>query len=195
MARVIDQVEPVVVLVGHVLGDSLSDDAGSCEVLIHDDVVVDAPAELREFLLYISTPRLRSQALERVSSEGGTPDDLDVLIASGRARELPIGDPVSQLSALAGLRLMPMGHPVHVSEPEGEVVWVGHTPESTALLPISSVAAALMWEAEDQEDIPATVERLRRSHEAALEQVARLSLGDLDGLLGNHLARLELVSS
>lgn len=195
MARVIGQTEPVVVLVGHVLGESLSDGQGSCQVLLRGDVVVDVPTELRDFLVYISTPRLRSQALDRISREGGEPEDLDALITSGRARELPNGDPAAQLDALAGVRLMPMGHPVRVSEPDGAVVWVGHTPESTALLPVARFAAALMWEAEDHEDLPETVARLQRLSAATLDRVARLCLGDLDSLLGNQLARLELVSS
>lgn len=195
MARVIDQAEPVVVLVGHVLRDEFSDAQGSCQVLIHDDLVVDAPAKLRDFLVYISTPRLRSQALDRISSEGGTEQDLDQLILSGRVLELPGGEPAAQLSAFSGVRLMPMGYPARVSEPDGAVVWVGHTPEATALLPISHVAAVLMWEAEDHEDLPATVQRLQSSFQAESERVTRLALGDLDGLLGNHLARLETVSS
>lgn len=195
MARVIDQLEPVVVLVGHVLSDKLGDrEDGSCQVLVQDDLVVDAPSILRDFLIYISTPRLRSQAVERLANEGCEAGDLDGLIASERVRELPSGDPSVQLRALAGVRLIPMGHPARVSAPESAVVWVGHTPNATALLPVSGAVAALMWEAEDHEDLPATVQRLARSLGGSLEDFARLCLVDLDGLLGNQLARLELLA-
>lgn len=195
MARIINQAEPVVVLAGHVLREEFSDAQGSCQVLIRDDIVVDAPAMLRDFLVYISTPRLRSQALGRISSEGGTEQDLDQLILSGRVLELPDGKPSAQLSAFSGVRLMPMGYPVRVSGPDGAVVWVGPDEGSTQLLPVSGLLGSAMWEQQAGEDLPSTTARLTADTGLSHDEASRLVLNDLHALLALRLARLEVVES
>lgn len=195
MARVIDQAEPVVVLVGHVLRDEFSDAQGSCQVLIHDDLVIDAPALLRDFLVYISTPRLRSQALDRISSEGGTEQDLDKLILSGRVLELPGGEPSAQMSAFSGVRLVPMGFPVDFPGSSGAVVYIGPDERPTQVLPVSPLLGSAMWEQQAGEDLPSTTARLTADTGLSHDEASRLILMDLHALLALRLARLEVVGS
>lgn len=195
MVRIINQTEPVVVLAGHVLPDELSDVQGSFQVLIRDDIVVDSPAMLRDFLIYISTPRLRSQVLDRISSEGGTEQDLDQLILSGRVLELPVGGPAAQLSAFSGVRLVPMGFPVDFPWSSGAVVYIGPDERSTQVLPVSPLLGSAMWEQRAGEDLPSTTARLTADTGLSHDEASRLVLHDLDALLHHKLARLEVVES
>ncbi|MBE4719519.1 hypothetical protein [Pseudarthrobacter sp. AB1] len=193
MAQFVDQDEPVIMLVGQILTEESVEDGSSFKLLVAENTVVEVPGLLRDFLTYLETPRYESDVLSWVADAGGSASDVKKLVDAGRLRRVPQGPSESALNAFAGLRLVPMCYRVRVSESGGSVVYVGHTPDATAVQPISWLLAEALRDPRDGEDFPSAVRRLAADSGLRMDQTVRLALSDLDGLLAHKLARLGLV--
>lgn len=193
MAQIAGQSEPTLVLAGRVIPRELNDGADGVLVLVEPNTVVDAPEELRDFLTFMHTPRLRSEVLERVASEGGTPDDVAALVESGRLLQLE-GESAWQLvNCFSGYRVVATCVAREPWSSHGQVLWVALDETATKMFPTHPFCGSVMWERRDAEDLPATIARLSSQVGVNREEFAGFVLGrsGLGALLALDLARLE----
>lgn len=118
----------------------------------------------------------------------------DTLIGSGRLVRIGNLEGAKYIHEFNGLRLVPLGYPVSLHDPESTTVWIAETPESTMQLPISERTANLLWSNEPGEDIPATAIRISSEEGDDLEIWGRSLEFDLPALIDNRLAWLSEVS-
>jgi hypothetical protein len=187
LTKFLDQTEPVIVLVGHIIPGEPT----RHQLLVSPGSVVDYPDELHSLLVYLQTPRCLSEVLAWVQEAGGEASDVQKLLDAGRLRQVPPGPSEASLDAFKGLRLVPMGYRVQESE-GGSVVYIGATEDATAVLAISWLLAAALDESPDHDDFPSTIRQFAAEAGVRGDQTIRLGLTDLDGLLAHGLARFEV---
>lgn len=129
MVRYIDQDEPVVVLVSSIL--PTEDTQNSFSVMLSEDNIVEMPAAQRELFDYLRTGQLYSDALHWATSRGGSEKTITDLVKAGHVRILPPGPSSEMLSALKGLRLVPLGVKVEVPDLLSSLVAIGKDTSST----------------------------------------------------------------
>ncbi len=179
-----------IVLKGLLLPEELSDNLDARQVMVEENTVVDAPFELTDFLKFTGTLRTYAEVLDWVRNAEGDRQDLDALIDSGRLVRIRDREGSKYLYEFEGLKLLPLGYPVSLNDPDSATVWIAETPESTMQLPISERTADLLWSIEPGEDIPATAIRLASEAGDDLGVWGHCLKFDLPALLENRLAWL-----
>ncbi len=183
-----------IILKGLLLPEELSDNKKARQVMVEENKVIDVPLKLTDFLEFTSKLRMYSEVLDWVRKAGGDREGLDALIGSGRLVRIGNLEGAKYIHEFNGLRLVPLGYPVSLNDPESTTVWIAETPESTMQLPISERTANLLWSNEPGEDIPATAIRIASEAGDDLEIWGRSLKFDLPALIENRLAWLSEVS-
>lgn len=209
MVRYVDQDEPVMVLVSSIL--PTEDTQHSFSVMLAEDNVVEVPAAQRELFDYLRAGQLYSDSLQWVTSRGGNEKTITGLVKAGHVRILPPGPSPEMLSALNGLRLVPLGVKVEVPDLLSNLVAIGKDSSTTDPVFPSWLLGAVLWESQAGEDFPHAVRRLGKrqpptdgmdSREKDLfggvlseAQMIRMSFTWLDVLLSEGLVRFEQVEA
>lgn len=193
--------EPAILLIGRILNEDEKDNVNSIQIQVKNNSVIDAPIELADFLNFMRLPRLESEVLAWVSKAGGTPQDLEGMISSGRLLRLS-GDTASQrLASFKGLRLMPLCFPVDpanaITTEFSTMIEISKTgiPIPDQRFSIAHIVADAMWDTKEEEDIPSAVHRLTKEAGYLSENADPFTLGAIKSLLASDMAWLAEVES
>lgn len=193
MVRLVDQDEPVLVFTGYVLPEFSHKPSDKIRVKMTKNSIVTLPAKIHDFFSFMTTPQYKDDVYIAIANAGGNISDVDRMLETALIRVVPPGHNDISLYALSGLKLVPIGYKVTLPEiaVSSSRVYIGHREDQNVVCSISPLLAAVLWDAEEDEDFSDAVRRL--GVEAGLRDdiAIRQALSDLDELLGHGLARWE----
>jgi hypothetical protein len=202
MAHLVDNRETVLVLAGYIATATNEDGTERTELRFSDDAAVEVPADLHDFLLYMQTPRRKSDVYAWLHDNGGKRVWVPRLLRDWWLISVHPSSYKNYLTAFNGLCIIPTCYFLKGSDRFDDVFHVTTEEEAPKVRPLSTLLQRVIWESLDGEDVPTAAARMSvpdEEHKLAPpvaytdEQKAKMILGDLDLLLTNKYVRLERV--